>query len=346
MSQVRALGLLSGGLDSMLATRVLMEQGIEVACVNFYTGFCVQAHTGAIRVKEGEEAPRHDALHAAKILGIKLHIVDISEEYVEIVTNPKYGYGKNLNPCLDCKIFMVKKAWELKNQLGFDFLFTGEVVGQRPMSQRKDTMPVVPREAGVEGWLVRPLSAKRLPESEPEKQGLVDREKLMGFHGRSRKPQMALAKQYGLQEYPSPAGGCCFLTDENYSNRLQDLWDTRGDKKYSMDDIILLKAGRHFRLSPTCKLVIGREQSENHFLQGFRQGRTLMHARGVPGPTALMEGTPSEEELLMACRLVARYGKGKNLPEVEINVEQKGETTIRKVVPYAATDIPAEWTIA
>ncbi|MEG3638501.1 tRNA (5-methylaminomethyl-2-thiouridylate)-methyltransferase [Magnetococcus sp. PR-3] len=346
MSKSRALGLLSGGLDSILATKLLMEQDIEVHCVNFYTGFCVQAHTGSIRTKEGDPPPKHDALAAAQILGVKLHIVDISEEYVEIVTNPKFGYGKNLNPCMDCKIFMIKKAWELKDKLGFDFIFTGEVVGQRPMSQRKDTMPVVPREAGVEGWLVRPLSAKRLPETEPEKLGLVDREQLLDFHGRTRKPQMALAKKFDLTEYPSPAGGCCFLTDENYSNRLQDLWNTRGEKKYSMDDIILLKAGRHLRLSPTCKMVIGREQAENNFLQGFRMGRILIRAKGIPGPVSLLEGTVSDSEITTACRVAARFGKGKNRESVEMIVEQNGQESIRTVAPMPPEDIPQEWYIA
>ncbi|ABK45635.1 conserved hypothetical protein [Magnetococcus marinus MC-1] len=346
MSKSRALGLLSGGLDSMLATKLLMEQDIEVHCVNFYTGFCVQSHTGAIRAKAGDPPPKHDALHAAQILGIKLHIVDISEEYVEIVTNPKYGYGKNLNPCMDCKIFMIKKAWALKEQLGFDFLFTGEVVGQRPMSQRKDTMPVVPREAGVEGWLVRPLSAKRLPETQPELLGMVDRQRLLDFHGRTRKPQMALAKQYGLTDYPAPAGGCCFLTDENYSKRLQDLWDTRGEKKYSMDDIILLKAGRHLRLSASCKMVIGREEAENNFLQGFRLGRILIRAHGVPGPVALVEGAASESEITTACRVAARFGKGKNLATIEMIVEQNGRESIRSVAPMPAEQIPETWYIA
>ncbi|OSM07041.1 tRNA (5-methylaminomethyl-2-thiouridylate)-methyltransferase [Magnetofaba australis] len=343
MPKARALGLLSGGLDSTLAARLLMEQGIEVACVNFYTGFCVQNHTQAIRAKEGDPAPRHDALHAAEVLGIKLHIVDISEEYVRIVTDPKYGYGKNLNPCLDCKIFMVEKAWELKEKLGFDFLFTGEVVGQRPMSQRADTMPKVARESGVEGWLVRPLCAKRLPETEPEKQGLVDREKLMGFHGRSRKPQMALAAEFGLVDYPSPAGGCCFLTDENYSRRLQDLWDNRGSKQYSMEDIILLKAGRHLRISPTCKIIVGRDEPENNFLQGFRAGRWAIRAANLPGPLALVEGAPSTEDLEAACRLTARFGKGKSHPSVAISVEHDGQTETREVAPFGADEVPQSW---
>ncbi|MBF0368598.1 MAG: tRNA (5-methylaminomethyl-2-thiouridylate)-methyltransferase [Magnetococcales bacterium] len=340
----RALGLLSGGLDSILATRLLMEQGIEVECVNFHTGFCIQTHTGAIRnPKPGKPPPRHDALYAAEQLGVKLHMVDISEVYVEIVTNPKYGYGKNLNPCLDCKIFMVKKAWEMKESMGFDFLFTGEVVGERPMSQRRDTMPLIEREAGVTGWLLRPLTALTLPETEPEKRGWVDRARLKHITGRSRKPQMALAADLGIEEYPSPAGGCCFLTDENYARRLQDLWDSRGTKRYTLDDIVLLKAGRHVRPSPDYKVIVGRDRSENNFLSGFRKGRWLLQVQGMPGPLALVEGEPGEEGLKLACRLVARFGKGRDLPEVAVSAEGPDGREIYKVAPMSAMEVQESW---
>ncbi|MBF0623961.1 MAG: tRNA (5-methylaminomethyl-2-thiouridylate)-methyltransferase [Magnetococcales bacterium] len=341
---IRALGLLSGGLDSTLAVRLLQEQGIHVECVNFFTGFCVQSHTAAIRnPKPGAPPPRHDALHAAQALGVKLHMVDISEPYVEIVTNPRYGYGKNLNPCLDCKIFMVRKAWELKQELGFHFLFSGEVVGQRPMSQRKDTMPKVPREAGAEGWLLRPLSARILPPTEPERRGWVDRSRLMDFSGRNRKPQMALAEQFGIVDYPTPAGGCCFLTDENYSRRLQDLWQHRGEKRYTLDDIFLLKAGRHLRPAPHFKLIVGRDASENNFLAGFRQGRTAIRAPNLPGPLALLEGSADDADLELACRIVARFGKGRNRSEVEMDTETAGASRRLRVRPLAAEDIPPDW---
>ena len=282
----RALGLLSGGLDSMLASRLLLDLGVEVECVNFHTGFCIQAHTGAMRnAKPGAAPPRHDALHAAQLLGIKLHMVDIAEDYVRIVTDPKHGYGSNLNPCLDCKIFMVSKAWEMKQKLGFDFIFTGEVVGQRPMSQRRDNLPHIDREAGVKGWLLRPLCALCLPETEPEQRGWVDRQRLLGFNGRGRKPQMALAKQFGISDYPSPAGGCCFLTDESYSRKLRDLWAFRGTKDYTMDDIVLLKAGRHIRPLPTFKIIVGRDETENHFLSG--KGRADNLEACMCGPSGI-----------------------------------------------------------
>ncbi|MBF0175526.1 MAG: tRNA (5-methylaminomethyl-2-thiouridylate)-methyltransferase [Magnetococcales bacterium] len=346
MSEIRALGLLSGGLDSTLAVRVLQEQGIVVECVNFFTGFCIQSHTGAIRnPREGAPPPRHDALHAAKALGIKLHMVDISEPYVQIVTQPRYGYGKNLNPCLDCKVFMVKKAMEIKERLGFDFLFTGEVVGQRPMSQRKDTMPVISRDAGAEGWLLRPLCALRLPITEPEKRGWVDRSRLLGFSGRTRTPQMDLAAHFGITDYPSPSGGCCFLTDENYASRLRDLWHTRGSKQYTLDDILLLKAGRHLRPDPAYKVIIGRDETENNFLRGFRHGRIMVHAPDLPGPLALVEGTPDQDGVHLLCRLVARYGKGRHLPEVTMEMTCGEETTRQVVAPLAPETIPDTWYI-
>lgn len=343
-THIRALGLLSGGLDSTLAARVLMKQGITVECVNFHTGFCIQSHTAAIRnPKPGAAPPRHDALHAAQNLGVKLHMVDISEDYVRIVTDPKHGYGKNLNPCLDCKIFMVQKAWELKQKLGFDFLFTGEVMGQRPMSQRRDTLPRIEREADVAGWLLRPLTALRLPETEPEKKGWVDRKQLMGFTGRSRKPQMALAKELGITDYPTPAGGCCFLTDENYARKLRDLWAYQNSKSYTLDDIVLLKAGRHIRPTPHFKLIVGRDESENNFLSGFRQGRLSLRSINLPGPLVLLEGTPNEDELILACRLTARFGQGRDQKEVSVSIEGKGEPQTRLVTPIPPHEVEQSW---
>lgn len=343
--RIRALGLLSGGLDSTLAARLLLEQGIDVACVNFHTGFCIQSHTGAIRnPKPGAPPPRHDALHAAKNLGVKLHMVDISSDYVRIVTDPKHGYGKHLNPCLDCKIFMVSKAWEMAKQLGYHFIFTGEVLGQRPMSQRRDTFPVIDREAGVKGWLLRPLTALRMPETEPERRGWVDRSRLEGFNGRGRKPQMALAKQLGITDYPSPAGGCCFLTDENYARKLRDLWNFRNTREYTIEDILLLKAGRHLRPAPHFKLMIGRDQSENLFLSGFRQGRVMIRTKNTAGPLTLMEGdTAAPEDRLLACRIAARYSKGKDQGKILMTLDYDGFSETLEVTPLPAHELLDHW---
>jgi len=206
----------------MLATRAIQDQGIHVEGINFYTGFCVEGHTHAIRRKDTDKEKRNNALWVAEQLGIKLHIIDVIEEYKEVLINPKHGYGQHLNPCLDCKIFMVNKAqaWAWMEENQFDFIITGEVIGQRPKSQRKATMPIIARESGADDRLLRPLCAKNLPPTLPEREGWVDREKLFKFGGRSRKPQMELAAKFGFTEYSQPAGGCCFLTDQSYSDKL------------------------------------------------------------------------------------------------------------------------------
>jgi len=275
--QRRAIALVSGGLDSMLAVKVIQDQGIHVEGVNFFTGFCVEGHTHAIRKKDQKKPKRNNALWVADQLGIKLHIIDISEEYKDVVLNPKHGYGANLNPCLDCKIFMVgkanlmlNKARALADEKGFDFIVTGEVIGQRPKSQRRDTLPVIAIESGAEDRLVRPLCAKNLPATLPEREGWINREQLFDFNGRNRKPQMALARSLGLNDFAQPAGGCCFLTDQNYSQKLADLWQARGERRYELDDIMLLKVGRHIRPAPHFKLIVSREEGETNFLEGYR----------------------------------------------------------------------------
>jgi len=289
MSEPRkAVALVSGGLDSLLAAKVIQEQGIHVEGINFYTGFCVEGHTHAIRKKDKAKPKRNNALWVAEQLGIKLHIIDIIEEYKDVVINPKHGYGANLNPCLDCKVFMVKKARQWIEKKGFDFIITGEVIGQRPMSQRKDTMPVVAHESGADELLLRPLCAKNLEPTKPELEGWVDRDGLYGFEGRSRKPQMALAASFGFEEYAQPAGGCCFLTDRQYSQKLADLWKARGERRYELDDIMLLKVGRHIRPRPNFKMIVGREDGENKFLHGYRKQYTHMVSTSHNGPLVLI----------------------------------------------------------
>ncbi|MEJ2308239.1 MAG: tRNA (5-methylaminomethyl-2-thiouridylate)-methyltransferase [Gammaproteobacteria bacterium] len=342
--QRKAVALVSGGLDSMLAVRVMQEQGIHVEGINFFTGFCVEGHTHAIRKKDQQKPKRNNALWAAEQLGIKLHIVDIIEEYKDVVINPKHGYGANLNPCLDCKIFMVRKAHEWMEAHGFDFIITGEVVGQRPMSQRKDTMPVVQRESGVEDRLLRPLSAKNLPETLPEREGWVDRERLHDFSGRSRKPQFALARAFGFTEWATPAGGCCFLTDARYSVKLADLWQSRGNRNYEIDDIMLLKVGRHIRPAKEYKIIVAREQGEGKFLQGYRRQYPTLEVKSHGGPFTLIDGDFSEEELEQAAAIVARYSQGKSADEVTLEyADTGGNRRELRVKPASPDDIPAEW---
>ncbi len=343
----KAVALVSGGLDSLLATRLIQQQGIQVEGINFFTGFCVEGHTHAIRKHDRNREKRNHALWAAEQLGIKLHIIDIVEEYKDVVINPKHGYGANLNPCLDCKIFMVRKAHEWIKQHDFDFIITGEVIGQRPKSQRKRYLPVVAAESGAGDLLLRPLCAKNLTATRPETENWVEREQLKDFSGRSRKPQIALAAEFGFKDYAQPAGGCCFLTDKSYSVKLRDLWDNRGQREYELDDIMLLKVGRHIRPCRQFKLIIAREEGENNFLSGYKRQfqtiKTVSHA----GPLALVEGPPlNPEQLELACAITARYSKGRDADSVELifsNREQDSHTF--QVKPLAADEIRPEWII-
>jgi len=345
-SKRKAAALVSGGLDSMLAVRVIQEQGIQVEGLNFYTGFCVEGHTHAIRRQDQAKQKRNNALWVADQLGIRLHILDVVEEYKDVVLNPRHGYGANLNPCLDCKVFMVRKASEWMVGHGFDFLITGEVVGQRPMSQRKDTLPVVQDESGIGDLLLRPLSARRLPPTRPEREGWVDRSRLLELHGRSRKPQMALAAHYGLRDYAQPAGGCCFLTDAQYAVKLADLWRSRGERRYELDDIILLKVGRHIRPAPHFKVIVAREEGEGNFLHGYRKQHVALRSVSHTGPYALIDGDPTVQDVLLAARVVARYGHGRDADVVTIAVSDRdGPERDLVVRPLPPHEIPTEWVL-
>lgn len=345
MTQPRkAIALISGGLDSMLAAKVIMDQGVHVEGINFFTGFCVEGHTHAIRKQSSDKPKRNNALWVAEQLGIKLHIIDVIEDYKQVVLNPKHGYGANLNPCLDCKGFMVGKAHTWMQQHDFDFIITGEVVGQRPMSQRRDTMPIVARESGAGARLLRPLCARLLPETLPEQEGWVQRDQLLGFNGRSRKPQMALARHYGFSDYAQPAGGCCFLTNEQYAVKLSDLWQSRGKRDYELDDIMLLKIGRHLRPRPNFKLIIPREEGESRYLEGYRRQYTHLQAFNDNGPVVLLDGIADEDDLLLAARLTARYCQGRDAASVSVRITAaNGAARVVDVAPFMTADVPVAW---
>ncbi len=343
--QKKAVALISGGLDSMLAAKTVMEQGIHVEGINFFTGFCVEGHTHAIRGREKAKPKRNNALWVAEQLGIKLHIVDVIEEYKNVLINPKHGYGTNMNPCLDCKIFMVNKAKQWINENGFDFIITGEVIGQRPMSQRKATMPIIAKQSGADDLLLRPLCAKNLPETLPEREGWIDREKLHDITGRSRKPQFAMAAEMGFNDFAQPAGGCCFLTDASYSAKLVDLWKARdGRKDYELDDIMLLKVGRHIRPEPHFKLIVSREEGEGRFLEGYKNEFISLRCLSHTGPLVLIDGSPSAEDLFLAAQITGRYGQGRDAEFIEVCVRQTdGTERSIQVKPFMADEIPQEW---
>jgi len=323
MGEVKAIGLISGGLDSTLALALMKRQGILVKAVNFYTGFCV---TETQRRKGGRPdgtVPRNEALRAAADLEVEIEYVDVSgREYLDMLVHPKYGYGANANPCVDCRVFMMRRAREIMEREGAHFVFTGEVLGQRPKSQRRDTLRAIERDSGLEGRLLRPLSAKLLKPTLPEVEGLVDRRQLLDISGRSRLRQMALAKELGIEDYPQPAGGCCYLTDESFARKFFDVLDAREargeERRLEQEEVLLLSTGRHFRLSPRAKLIVGRSEVENALLERHAGGRARLEAQGVLGPVALVEGLPTWEERQQASRIVARYGKGKDLAVVTV----------------------------
>ena len=313
---VSALGMCSGGLDSMLAGLVLRRQGIHVEWITFATPF----------FSAGK------ARSAAEQTGIPLHVQDITDEYLVMLKDPPAGYGKNMNPCMDCHALMFKKAGEFMQAHGFDFLFSGEVVGQRPMSQNANSLRYVEKHSEFEGLILRPLCAKNMPETPMEKEGLVDREQLLNFSGRSRKPQMALAKEFGITDYPSPAGGC-LLTDPGYSRRLKDLFDNGAD--LTKNQLHLLKFGRHMRLNAEAKIIVGRTKKDNeHIMAHVDPHRdTVLKVIGSPGPTVVLPGGGTKEILFLAGAICAGYSKASDSDTTRIQVTRDGNKENITVLP-------------
>lgn len=325
--KIKAVAMLSGGLDSSLAVKIVADQGVEVIGINFNTGFCLTDHKRRMLGLGAEidpESVRNEALEAGAKWRLPVEIIDISAEYMDILTNPRYGYGSAINPCIDCRIYMQKKAREYMERVGARFLITGEVVGQRPMSQMRKTLRLIEKQSGLEGYILRPLSARILEPTVPEMEGWVDREKLYGISGRSRKPQMELATKLGLLDYPQPAGGCCFLTDHNYARRLQDLFRNQVKKTLTTEQVLLLKVGRHFRINANTKAIVGRNEAENLFLEKNTENKVLISCVDVMGPLTVIEGDPGDEEVRLAAALTARYSDGKNDGTVKVRVETPG----------------------
>jgi len=326
---MKALSLFSGGLDSQLSVCLIKQQGIEVVGINFVTPFF-----GA-----GDKT-----IQAANDLGIELLTPNISEVYIpKVLRNPVYGYGKNFNPCIDCHGFMLKLAGEMMNDLEASFLITGEVVGQRPMSQNKSAMNAVDKLSGQRGFILRPLCAKLLDPSEPEKRGWIDREKLLDISGRSRTRQMELAEHFGITDYPSPAGGC-LLTDAGYTNRLRKYFDLVPDP--DPDQLAVIKLGRHFYLRDKLLLIVGRNQSENNLIQqNVLPGDILMKVADRPGPLAMIRSTDviDDGEMELAASIVARYSDARDLDEALVKVirPDRNDEQMLSVVPMASDAVPS-----
>lgn len=289
---LKGLALLSGGLDSALAVKLMQKQGIEVHAVNFTSPFCLCGKGGC------------GATALAKKLGISLKIITLGGEYLEMLKNPEHGFGKNMNPCIDCRIFMLKKAKVYAQEIDASFLFTGEVLHQRPMSQNRRALSMIEKESALEGKILRPLSAKLLPETEAEKKGLIDRERLLDMSGRSRKLQMQLAKQWNLKGYSCPAGGC-LLTYKEFASKVRDL--INHNKDINTGDISLLKIGRHFRLGKN-KIIVGRNEHENERLRNAKAADDYTFE--VPhygSPITLLQGPKTREAIKVAAALTLRY---------------------------------------
>jgi tRNA-specific 2-thiouridylase len=335
--KIKAVAMLSGGLDSSLAVKIVADQGVEVLGVNYNTGFCLTDHRRkmyGLGARLDPQSLRNEALAAGAKWGLPVEIADISDEYLRILTRPRYGYGSAINPCIDCRIFMLRKTREYMEKVGARFIITGEVVGQRPMSQMRKTLKLIEKESGCEGLILRPLSAKLLEPTIAEINGWVDREKLYGFNGRSRKPQIKLAKEIGLEEYPQPAGGCCFLTDKNYARRMRDLFRHADKKSVTTDQVLLLKVGRHFRLDEQTKVIVGRNEAENLFLEKTAGRLPRLNCSEVQGPLSLIEGSAEEEAIRTAARITARYSDAGSNEPVEVKVVLPDESTsILKVQP-------------
>jgi hypothetical protein len=319
----KAVALLSGGLDSMLAILTMLRQGIQVSAIRFITPFDPDISDDTFR------ETRYQSLRHT--YGFEIIMRHLSHKMLDIVTKPKHGYGRNMNPCIDCRILMLKEAKQFLDTIGADFLVTGEVLGQRPMSQRKDMLYHIDKEAGVIDTVLRPLSAKLLRTTIAEQKGIIDRGMLYALSGRSRKPQIALAGEFGMKDYPSPGGGC-LLTEPNYAFRLKDL--LAHDPNPAIRDIDLLRIGRHFRYSPQCKIIVGRDKAENAIIESMvADSDYLLRVEGYGSPMTLVTGEITDESLRLAAALCARYSDAKNVREIAVKLIQSGKTSIVSVIP-------------
>jgi len=299
----------------MLAVRILQCQGIEVEALNIRTLF---------------ECCRARAAQAAAELGVRLTAISVADDYLDVLRHPVYGYGKGVNPCVDCRIYMCKLAKQLMHQVDACLVVTGEVLGQRPMSQRRWQVEAIERKSGLEGRLLRPLSAKLLPPTIPEQEGLVDREALYDFTGRGRRELIRLAERLGIEEVPQPSTGCA-LTQVTFAPRVRDLMESRPDA--SRWDFELLNVGRHVRIDAHAKVVVGRNEGENALIGGFfgradASEAALLHPESFLGPDVLVVGRASEEAIEFAAALILRYARRFDPEDAQIRVTQRDSSRL------------------
>jgi hypothetical protein len=311
----KAVALLSGGLDSTLAVKMMLDMGIEVEALNFTSPFCTC--TGK------NSGCKSEAVRVAQEYNIAIKVMHKGLDYLEIVRNPVHGYGKGVNPCVDCRIYLLKKAKEYMLESGADFVFTGEVLGQRPMSQRRDTLRVIERESDLDGLLLRPLSARHFEPTIAEKEGWVDRNKLLAIEGRSRSVQMQMAEDLDVKNYPCPAGGC-LLTELSFVPKIRDVFDHAD--ALNMRDFRLLKTGRHFRIGPQSKAIMGRSEIDNNQLEQTRQqGEAALTWLDGNTPVAIIIGEQDAELFSLSARILLRYTKAE--PGAECRIELRLDDT-------------------
>ena len=317
----KALALLSGGLDSTLAVKMMLDMDIDVEALNFTSPFCTC--TGKNRGCKSE------AVRVAEEFNIPIKVIHKGLDYLEIVRNPKHGYGKGINPCVDCRVYLLRKAKEYMAECGADFVITGEVLGQRPMSQRRDTLRIIEQESELEGLLLRPLSARHFEPTIPEKEGWVDREKLLAIKGRGRKELFELADELDVTNYPCPAGGC-LLTELSFAPKMRDIFDHSDD--LNLRDFRLLKVGRHMRIGERTKVIIGRDEADNNLLENARQEEEAA-ITWLDGntPVGVVCGKQGPEHLDLAARILLRYTKAEAGTECRIAVRQSGGEKILTV---------------
>jgi tRNA U34 2-thiouridine synthase MnmA/TrmU len=314
MRQAKAVALYSGGLDSTLAILQMMKYGVDVEAITFMTHFGCDATDSS--------SCGSDPFPAAQKFGFKVKLAHLGQKFLDIVKNPRFGHGKNMNPCIDCRLTMIGEVKHYLDMIDGDFVITGEVLGQRPMSQRRFTLDLIARECGLEGRLVRPLSGRLLPATLPEKEGLIQRNWLLDIEGRSRRRQMELTKEFGLTTYPSPASGC-LLTDKRYSDRLRDLLRHKPDTDFN--DLNLLRVGRHFRLDPATKLVVGRDENENNIIESLQLDTDMIfEAVDFKSPVGLLRGEVTPDKMDRAAAIVARYSDGRD--QLALNISHRTHT--------------------
>jgi tRNA-uridine 2-sulfurtransferase len=317
----KALALLSGGLDSTLAVKVMLDQGIEVEALNFTSPFCTCTGKNA--------GCKSEAVRVASEFNIPIKVMNKGIDYLEVVRNPRHGYGKGLNPCIDCRIFLLRKAKEYMAESGADFVITGEVLGQRPMSQRRDTLRVIEKESGLEGLLLRPLSAKHFSPTIPEQEGWVDRERLLAISGRSRKEQMRVAEELDVRNYPCPAGGC-LLTETSFVPKIRDVFDH--SDTLNLRDFRLLRIGRHFRIGPRTKVITGRNEADNSLLENnVQQGEVQLRWIDGGSPLGVVTGVADDELVVLAAKLILRYTKAEAGQECRVKIIKDDAETLINV---------------